>query len=891
MKRVSVFRNLLVISILILSACETARQPLYESSQFAVFTDRVEQGEFVAKAISDTHMISNYQSPASGFFSPEIEFKFSINGKDNEMAANINHQAVIGSETGEELVLEVVFGQKANLRENGNAEISLPANTRVKFRVDMRDVLASFKERGFYEDVNGEKIFTADFKGIFVAGSAAPLSWDFANLYHNEPCQLHDADGDGFYEVDLVFNASGSEKQLSSEWKLASDLSIYPTFHSTSVLVDALYNLSLEEMKLNIEADSTFRTGKEWAGVWTRDISYSVVLAMAFLEPEIAMKSLMRKVKNNRIIQDTGTGGAWPVSSDRVVWSMAAWEIYKFTGDRNWLMTAFEVVRNSVNDDKLTIVDDATGLIRGESSFLDWREQTYPRWMEPVDIYSSLNLGTNAAHYQTLKILGLMAREMGEDDVYSNQADQLKANINHYFWLPEKKYYSQYLYGRNNLSASPRAEALGESFCMLFDIADQERKQLLMQHIPIIDFGIPCIYPQIPNLSPYHNNGIWPFVQAFHILAAAKEGHSQWVNFGLATIMRPAALFLTNKENFVAESGDFAGTVINSDRQLWSVAGMLAMHYRVLLGMSFEPDGILFQPVIPKSFGGIQQLNNFKYRGATFSVKVNGYGTRIQSFKVDGVETKDNKVMARLTGSHSIEIDMNNEEDQRSAILSPFVTAPETPVLSLASQQLSWTKIDNAISYVVYQNAKEWKRVTDVNCEVPDDKNFSEYQVLAVDAAGVESFLSNPVVLSRKTMLIEAENFNRQGESHFKGYTGMGYVVFDKLINDEFRFKVNLPEEGVYQVKFRYANGNGPVNTENKCGIRSLYHNGNFVGSVVFPQRGRDEWSNWGYSNGLNMTLKAGPHEFNLKFDAFNENMNGEVNNFLLDCIEVVKTR
>jgi hypothetical protein len=174
---------------------------------------------------------------------------------------------------------------------------------------------------------------------------------------------------------------------------------------------------------------------------------------------------------------------------------------------------------------------------------------------------------------------------------------------------------------------------------------------------------------------------------------------------------------------------------------------------------------------------------------------------------------------------------------------------------------------------------------------VPDDKSFSEYQVLAVNANGVESFLSNPVTVSPKIIIAEAENFNRHGEFLFKGYTGKGYVVFDKLMNDELRFKVNLPVEGVYRVKFRYANGSGPVNTENKCGIRSLYRNGDFVGSVVFPQRGRDEWSNWGYSNGLNMTLKAGPHEFTLKFDAFNENMNGEVNRFLLDHVEFVKTR
>ena len=27
------------------------------------------------------------------------------------------------------------------------------------------------------------------------------------------------------------------------------------------------------------------------------------------------------------IVQDTGTGGSWPISSDRVVWAMGAWEL------------------------------------------------------------------------------------------------------------------------------------------------------------------------------------------------------------------------------------------------------------------------------------------------------------------------------------------------------------------------------------------------------------------------------------------------------------------------------------------------------------------------------------------------------------------------------------
>jgi hypothetical protein len=67
-----------------------------------------------------------------------------------------------------------------------------------------------------------------------------------------------------------------------------------------------LYNLSLEEARKNIEPDSTLRTGAQWGGVWTRDVSYSTLLAFAYHEPEVAKISLLRKVKRDRIIQDTG---------------------------------------------------------------------------------------------------------------------------------------------------------------------------------------------------------------------------------------------------------------------------------------------------------------------------------------------------------------------------------------------------------------------------------------------------------------------------------------------------------------------------------------------------------------------------------------------------------
>ncbi|MEI3341503.1 MAG: hypothetical protein V8R52_04445 [Coprobacter fastidiosus] len=54
-------------------------------------------------------------------------------------------------------------------------------------------------------------------------------------------------------------------------------------------------------------------------------------------------------------------------SSDRMIWSVAAWELYKYTGDKEWLQYAFEVIRNSAQDDQFTLKDPTTGLFEGRA--------------------------------------------------------------------------------------------------------------------------------------------------------------------------------------------------------------------------------------------------------------------------------------------------------------------------------------------------------------------------------------------------------------------------------------------------------------------------------------------------------------------------------------------
>jgi hypothetical protein len=60
----------------------------------------------------------------------------------------------------------------------------------------------------------------------------------------------------------------------------------------------------------------------------------------------------------------------------------------------------YPIIKLGIQEDEQNAYNPATGLVRGESSFLDWREQTYPKWMQPADIYQSENLGTNAVHFE-----------------------------------------------------------------------------------------------------------------------------------------------------------------------------------------------------------------------------------------------------------------------------------------------------------------------------------------------------------------------------------------------------------------------------------------------------------------------------------------------------------
>ena len=674
------------------------------------------------------------------------------------------------------------------------------------------------------------------------------------------------------------------------KWTAKLNLSQFPVYSAPTRLEEALYNLALEEVIIAVEPDSTLRTGKEWGGVWTRDVSYSILLGVSHLQTQASINSLVRKVDQlGRIIQDTGTGGSWPCSTDRNIWAVAAWEIYKVTGDKQWLEYIYPIIKRSLEDDILVSLNPQTGMLKGESSYLDWREQEYPRWMAPVDIYNSENLGTECVHYQAFSILAKLERMLGtETDAarYEAIAQGIRDGINKYLWMEDKGYYAQYLYGRQNLIASPRSETLGEALAVLYDIADSHRAASICSNVPCQDYGTACFFPNIGDIPPYHNDAMWPFVQAYWMNACKKAGNETGVMHSIATISRLAAFCLTNKENMVIYDGKWQGTQINSSRQLWSIAGNLTIVNNILFGMEWEDNGLRFNPFVPKALAGTRTLTGFRYRDGVYDITVEGYGSGIRSFLIDGVRAEAFIPAISANGHHTVNIVLNGVLDPSSINMTANEYSPLTPICAVNEDTLTWDSIEGVSMYKIIRSGECVATTAESSYKVAQD---GEYQVIAVGENGYESFASEPVECFGNVIENDIEHACKLSKTPYKGFEGSGYIDLTLDNNTDISFTVDIPYDGDYAIDFRFANANGPINTKNKCAIRTLHVDGQRLGPVIMPHCGTRAFDTWRYTNVLKTRLSEGKHTFRMTFEPENRNMNIQTNSAALDCIRMIR--
>lgn len=413
-----------------------------------------------------------------------------------------------------------------------------------------------------------------------------------------------------------------------------------PLLRTGSSMLDGLYAMAMQEEKqlsvnsvsngdyngggpMDCTADGTgcYITGKNWTYVWTRDLSYASDLGLAAIDPLRARNSLDFKLSARRdqdteagrdlqILQDTGTGGSYPNSTDRVSWAIGATEIIPWLPDdqrQAFAERAYEAIRNTIEHDRNVIFDAGTGLYSGETSLLDWRQQTYPAWTaeDVTQIATSESLSTNVTHWVAIDAAATLAESAGKSEEasrYHAWADSLKAAIREKFWLADRGQFSQVLSNTLNQAPTERYDALATALAVITGVATDDQASQAVANYPQTPYGPSLIWPQQQeDERSYHNKGVWPVVTAYMLRAAAHVGNDQAAMQQMEDLLRTPALFGTNYENMNIMTGA-ADTALNSERQTWSVAGMLGMFQEVLFGVEATQDGLTISPFVPAQF-------------------------------------------------------------------------------------------------------------------------------------------------------------------------------------------------------------------------------------------------------------------------------------------------
>lgn len=573
----------------------------------------------------------------------------------------------------------------------------------------------------------------------------------------------------------FAFSTSAIQRENAPTTRKVEERTAEMHVKSSNAMFDGLFTLALDDARLDSVAtirDTAyndnqpipcvcFETGLHWTYVWTRDLSYAADLSLAFVDPTRAVNSLTFKTSPFRsgvtppaglpkdswqIIQDTGSGGSWPVSTDRVTWAFGAGRVLSTLDGKaraDFVQHAYKVLRGTVEADRIAIYDSYDGLYTGEQSFLDWRDQTYAPYVlqDLTELAQSKALSTNVAHFQALKLTGELAAELGHSEEaarYAKWADALKTSINKGFWLPEKGLYASITTPDARAVPVEKYDMLGEALAVIYGVADADQSRQVVANYPHAPFGVPVYYPQQPEIPVYHNRAIWPFVTAYSLAAAAKVRNTAVADNAIDSLMRASALHLTNTENLEWLTGQTHfdnGPVVNSPRQLWSVGGYIGMVAGTVFGFHPESDSLRIDPFLTthtrKLLGGQEAtLSDIPYKGRKLKIVLKlpaeaheGYYP-LASVRLNGSVVGQDIKLSQLTAENTIEVTFGSPVAGNSAItmvptvsassrVTPEVFSPKTPVISLKVSDTGATIVQIApqndpapVTYTVWRDGQ-----------------------------------------------------------------------------------------------------------------------------------------------------------------------------------------
>ena len=386
-----------------------------------------------------------------------------------------------------------------------------------------------------------------------------------------------------------------------------------------------------------------FQCKGEGFGVWLRDSVHIAMRGGNLIDPETAGRSLLYAVKKGF---DNGSDGP-------AMGAVGLWDYYLATGDRSALEEGYETLLETMTEIE-NRYNEEKGLVRAEQSTSN---DAFP---EPEN--AGYSLGSECyymkAYDSMAKIEKLLHGENENSEKWSKVSEQLREKIREEYWNDEAGYFTS---GPKGSEAYENQiwETSGEEAALWdkFHIATPEQKREILNsgiHTAMTPYGI-RLFPHRKE----HNHfvgPVWPVWESGFASAAAESQNKELLLTMIAQQMRTAVLHKNFHEVLEADTGKswrWPG-------QLWHACGFAAQILYGVFGISYDEQGMRFNPCVPEIFKEIE-IQNLNYQSAKLTVKISGTGT------VECVILDDEKVdfiPYSLTGNHIVHIKLTETESE-----------------------------------------------------------------------------------------------------------------------------------------------------------------------------------------------------------------------------------
>ena len=497
----------------------------------------------------------------------------------------------------------------------------------------------------------------------------------------------------------------------------AAEPAVFVRFASGNASLDRAFRIALGDLVTNIapfkaglldEERHVVLAGLDYGRPWTRDAAINTWNGAGLLFPDVTRDTLLSVLERRDDKVYIG-GQYW----DCMVWAIGAWSQYVYTGDKAFLATAFDAVKNTLAFLEETEFDADLGLFRGAASSSDGVAGYPAVYAEPggfsgISEWPRMNperrhpagfgvpmhaLSTNCLYYRAYVLAQRMAVELERpvDAHWEEQAAVLKQSLNDRFWRPDA---GVYRYLVDPFGGSNSVECLGQAYSILFGVADESQARQILENQHLVPAGVPVLWPtfdryRIPDFRDESNYGfgrhsgcIWPPFEAIWATTAKQNGRADL----FTRVLEKTAQYACRDNQFVEMYHPISGLPygglqegrgnprsrevyeVGTDtfligkwsarvRQTWSATGYIRQVIQGVIGMDFDTDGVTFSPVIPEGSAEVH-LTHLPYRDMMLHIHVSGKGARVAQFTVNGNPSATPFIPADGTGDMEVVIEM-----------------------------------------------------------------------------------------------------------------------------------------------------------------------------------------------------------------------------------------